>query len=168
MSTTLTDFELPNVATGPDPFRLSEYAAEDERRAIVLLFQRDYHCGNCREQVQEIARRYDEFEALDADVVSVLPEPADRTQKWNDQYDLPFPLLADERKDAADAYDQPTRFGVLGSLHDIIGRMPETVVIDTRGTSPAVAHIDRGEMPADRPSVDELLETVADLVDAEA
>ncbi len=167
MTTTLADFELPNAGAGPDPFRLSEYAAAEGRNAIVLLFQRDYHCGNCRKQVQEIARRYDEFTALGADVVSVLPEPLDRTRKWNDQYDLPYPLLADEHTDAADAYDQPVRFGVLGSLHDLVGRMPETVVIDTRGTNSAVAHVDRGKMPADRPSVDELLEIVADLVESD-
>ncbi len=168
MSTTLADFELPNVSAGPDPFKLSEYAAAADRNAIVLLFQRDYHCGNCRKQVQEIARRYDEFTALGADVVSVLPEPPARTMRWEEQYELPFPLLADEGTEAADAYDQPVRFGILGSLHDLVGRMPETVVIDARGTDPVIAHVDRGKMPADRPSVDELLKTVADVVDAEA
>lgn len=167
MSTQVVDFELPNVAAGPDPFRLTEYAADPDRDAVVLLFQRDYHCGNCRKQIQDVARRYDEFAALGADVVSILPEPVERARKWQEQYDLPYPLLADESTVAGDAYDQPTRFGILGSLHDLVGRMPETVVIDAQGTDPVIAHVDRGKMPADRPSVDEILDLVADTVESD-
>ena len=33
---TVTDFELPNAATGPDLFRLSEYAADPDSDAIPL------------------------------------------------------------------------------------------------------------------------------------
>lgn len=57
------DFELPNAATGPDPFRLGDYAADSDRDALVLLFQRDYYCSKCREQVQTVASRYDDFAA---------------------------------------------------------------------------------------------------------
>lgn len=164
MSRTITDFELPNVAAGPDPLRLSTYAEDADRDAVVVLFQRDYHCGNCRHQVQAIARRYDEFRERRADVISVLPETPERARDWNETYDLPFPLLADEAAEAGEAYDQPIRFGPLGSLHDLIGRMPATVVVDARGVEPAIAAVERGSRPADRPDVDELLE----LIDAAA
>lgn len=153
----LTDFELPNAATDPDPFRLSDYAADPDRDAIVLLFQRDYHCPKCREQVQTIASRYDDFAARRADVVSILPEPIDRARQWNEQYDLPFPLLADESKATSDQYDQPVRFGAVGSFHDMVGRMPEAILIDTTGEQPTIEYVHRGKLPADRPTVDDLL-----------
>lgn len=47
----VSDFELPNVGAGPDPFRLSDVASLTELDPVVLIFQRDYHCVNCREQV---------------------------------------------------------------------------------------------------------------------
>ncbi|SIS18168.1 peroxiredoxin family protein [Natronorubrum thiooxidans] len=164
--TELTDFELPNAATGPDPFRLRDYASDSDRDAIVLLFQRDYHCPKCRDQVQTIASRYDDFRAHRTDVVSILPEPIEQAERWNDQYDLPFPLLADESKATSDQYDQPTRFGAIGSLHDMVGRMPEAVLIDASGQEPTLEYVHRGTMPADRPSVDDLLERVDDLAAA--
>ena len=164
----LTDFELPNVTTAPDPFRLLEYTAGPDRQAIVLLFLRDYHCPKCRNQVDTVASRYDEFEARNADVVAVLPEPIDRTRTWANESDLPFPLLADGSKTVSDQYDQPTRFGALGGLHDMIGRMPEAVVIDPTGDEPAVDYVHRGDSPADRPSVDDLLNRVDSILAVEA
>jgi peroxiredoxin Q/BCP len=157
------DFELPNVAAGPDPFSLSAAAADPDTDAVVLLFQRDYHCGNCREQVQAIADRYDEFAALNATLASVLPEPVDRAREWQDSYDLPFALLADPNTDVSDAYDQPVRFGVLGSLHDLVGRMPVATVLDVRSGEPVVAYTYEGRMPADRPEIDDLLAEIRTL-----
>lgn len=161
----VADFELPNVSVGPDPFSLSAVAADPSVDAIVLLFQRDHHCGNCRKQVQAIADRYVEFEALNAMVVSILPEPADRVRSWQESYALPFPLLADPTADVSDAYDQPVRFGVLGSLHDLVGRMPVAMVLDARSGSPETAYTYEGRMPADRPGIDDLLAEIRTLRD---
>lgn len=157
------DFELPNVAAGPDPFSLAEAAADPDVDAVVLLFQRDYHCGNCRKQVQAIADRYGEFEALNASVVSILPEPVDRVREWQASYDLPFALLADPDTGVSDAYDQPVRFGVLGSLHDLVGRMPVAMVLDVRSGEPVAAYTYEGRMPADRPEIDDVLEEIRSL-----
>ena len=151
------DFELPNVGVGPDPFSLAAAADDPDVDAIVLLFQRDHHCGNCRKQVQAVAERYDEFAALNASVVSILPEPVERAREWQDSYDLPFALLADSTTDVSDAYDQPVRFGVLGSLHDLVGRMPVATVLDVRSGDPVVAYTYEGRLPADRPEIGDLL-----------
>lgn len=157
MSTPEFEFELPNVADGPDPFVLSAVAEQPDVNGIVLLFQRDYHCGNCRRQVQAIAERYDEFTALGGMVVSVLPEPVEDASEWQESYNLPFPLLADPSTAVSDQYDQPVRFGALGSLHDLIGRMPLAIVLDTRSGEPTVAYSYEGKRPADRPQIEELL-----------
>lgn len=156
----LEGLELPNAGPGPDPLSLSNLAADHD--FVVLLLQRDHFCGNCREQVQAVAERYDEFERRNAEVVSVLPEPRDRAGDWVERYDLPYPLLADADAAAGDRFDQPVRFGFLGQLHDLVGRMPEAVVVDARGDEPRVAAVYRGTTPTDRPSVDDLLATLDD------
>lgn len=163
MATHAPDFSLPNAGAGPDPYRLSERAADPDLDFVVVLFQRDYYCGNCRNQVQAVKDRYGEFEERRAEVVSVLPEPRDRAASWQSSYDLPYPLLADESKAVGDRYDQPSRFGFLGELHDLVGRMPETVILDVRGDEPTVAYTHRGSAPSDRPSVDDILGELDDL-----
>jgi peroxiredoxin Q/BCP len=160
MSVSITSFELENAGAGPSPFRLEDALSDPDVDAVVLLLQRDYHCRKCRQQVQDVAARYDEFEAENVLVVSVLPEPTDRTRSWQESYDLPFPLLADPAKKLGDDLDQPSRFGALGNLHDMIGRMPEALVVDVRGDDPTVNYVHKGTSPADRPTIDELLAEV--------
>lgn len=158
MAATATDFTLPNVAAGPDPFSLSAAAADHD--ALVLFFQRDYHCVNCREQVQAVSAHYDAFRERDALPVSIVPEPAERLADWQADYDLPYPLLADADAAVGDAYDQPVRFGLLGSLSDFLGRMPEIVVLDTRGDEPRVAWTHAGRSTFDRPAIADVLAAV--------
>jgi peroxiredoxin Q/BCP len=151
------DFELPNVGPGPDPYRLS--ARGDDVDVVVLLFQRDYYCTNCRSQVREVAARYGEFRDRNAEVVSLLPEPVERTREWPPLSDLPYPVLADPDAAVGDQYDQPVRFGVLGSLSDFFGRMPEAVVVDVREAVRAT-YVHRGTSTFDRPSIEDLLAAV--------
>jgi peroxiredoxin Q/BCP len=133
MMNRVKDFSLPNVAIGPDPFSLSDLP--EDVSFVVLFFQRDYYCTNCRKQVQQLADRIEEFRERDAKVVSIVPEPVERVEQWQETYDLPYPLLADPNTEAGDAYDQPVRFGLLGRVSDFFGRMPEVVVIDRRRRS---------------------------------
>jgi peroxiredoxin Q/BCP len=161
------DFELPNAGAGPDPLTLSGLAADDGNDAIVLLFQRDYHCRNCRQQVQTVADRYNEVRDRRATVVSVLPESKEKAEKWQTQYHLPFALAADADKEVGDQYGQPTRFGKLGSLLDLVGRMPETAVLDAREGELRLFGVHRGDSPADRPSVDDVLAMVDRMLEDE-
>ena len=161
MSVTRPDLELPNAGAGPDPLSLAAFAADHE--ASVLLFQRDYHCGNCKAQLKDVAERYDEFTERSVAVVSILPEPKARARDWQDSFDLPFPLLADPDAAVGEQYDQPTRFGVLGELHDLVGRMPQTVVLDTRDDALDAHSIHVGDSPSDRPSIDAMLGELDDL-----
>jgi peroxiredoxin Q/BCP len=168
------DFELPNAGTGPDPLSLADLGAEPTnavgrpaaRRetsprndAVVLFFQRDYHCRSCRGQVQEVADRYDEFRDRHAAAVSLLPESKEKAEKWQQKLHLPFPLLADPDNRVADQYGQPTRFGRLGKLHDLVGRMPQTAILDVRH-EPRLYAVHRGDSPGDRPEVDDVLAMV--------
>ena len=116
MSMQLTGFSLPNVANRPDPFSLS--ALPDDVDFVVLFFQRDYYCTNCRKQVQQLADHVEAFHERNAEVVSIVPEPVDRVKSWQSSYDLPYPLLADADAEVGEAYDQPVRFGLLGRFSD--------------------------------------------------
>ena len=155
-----TALELPNVGAGPDPISLGALA--DEHAFLLVLFQRDYHCTNCRSQVQAMATHYDEFADRDTEVVSIVPEPADRLEGWQAEYDLPYPLLADPEKRVSDGYDQPVRFGPLGALSDLLGRMPKAVILDCRGDEPTVIYTHEGSSTWDRPEIAELLAAVDD------
>lgn len=158
MSSSAPDFSLPNVGPGPDPFTLA--AAETD--FVVLFFQRDYHCTNCRGQVQTIADHIDAFRERNAQPVSILPEPVARAQQWQAEYTLPYPLLADPDKTVADAYDQPVRFGFLGNLSDFLGRMPAIVVIDCRSETPRIVVSHRGRSTFDRPTIKTVLGMIDD------
>ena len=151
-------FELPNVAAGPDPLSLEQVTADNE--FILLLFQRDYHCTNCRSQVQAVAERYDEFADRGVEVVSIVPEPRERVADWQDSYDLPYPLCADPDTRISGAYDQPVKYGILGNLSDLLGRMPKAVLLDCRDGDPTVAYSHEGSSTWDRPELDELLDAV--------
>jgi len=148
------EVSLPNVGRGPDPYVLRETDAD----VVVFLFQRDYHCTNCRAQVEDVAARAGEFRERGAEVVSVLPEPAERARGW--VTDPPFPVLADPAGSVGESYGQRVRFGPVGRLHDLIGRMPVAAVVDARPAEPRLVESHRGTNPWDRPSVDDLLASV--------
>jgi peroxiredoxin Q/BCP len=158
MESTPLEFSLPNAAAGPDPFSLA--GLPSDVRFVVLFFQRDHYCTNCRSQVRAIAERVDAFRTRGAEPVSVVPEPLDRVAEWQAEYDLPYPLLADSEASVADAYDQPVRFGLLGDFSDFLGRMPRVVVVDRSGTGPEVVYTYSGRSTFDRPEIDELLDVI--------
>jgi peroxiredoxin Q/BCP len=155
MADQVSEFSLPNVGVGPDPFSLS--SLPERISFAVLFFQRDHYCTNCRQQVQELADHVDAFRERDAEVISIVPEPAETVAEWQQRYDLPYPLLADPEAAVGEAYDQPVRFGILGRFSDFFGRMPEVVVVDRRGDDPEIAYVHQGDSTFDRPEIDELL-----------
>ena len=152
---------LRNVGAGPAETSLAELAGGQD--FLVVLLQRDHYCTNCREQVQTVKDRYEDFRARDAEVVSVVPEPAHRVAAWQDRFDLPYPLLADPDASAGDALDQPVRFGFLGDWSDFLGRMPEVVLLDAREGTPEAAWVHRGRSTFDRPDVVDILARIDEL-----
>lgn len=155
MTTHATDFSLPNVGAGPDPFTFA--ALPDGLSRAVLFFQRDHYCRQCRGQVQELADRVEEFRERDAEVVSIVPEPPERVGEWQEKYDVPYPLLADPAAEVSADYDQPIRFGVLGQFSDLLGRMPAVVIVDRRPDPPEIDYSYRGSSTWDRPDIEEIL-----------
>jgi peroxiredoxin Q/BCP len=150
--------ELPNVGAGEDPYRLTD--AFEQADTVALLLQRDYHCHICEEQTQELVDKYDEFSNRGAEVVVVLPDSRSKAEKWAKSMRLPFPLLADDGATIGEKYGQEVRFGVLGRLHDFVGRMPAVLVLNNEAGEITVAYEYKGDSYGDRPSVDDILEQV--------
>lgn len=155
-------FTLANVGDGPEEVSLSELSADND--VVVLLLQRDYYCMQCRDQIQAVAERYEDFRERGAEVVSIAPESPRSLAGWQEKYELPYPLLADPGSTVGDEMDQPVRFGLLGRFSDLFGRMPAAVLLDCRDGDPSVAWAHRGRSTWDRPSVDDLLDRVDDLL----
>jgi len=154
------EFELRNAGVGPDPLSLSRIAGTVDFAILLLL--RDYHCPKCKAQVQRVAEKAEDLHRRNTAVIPILPDSYEKASDWQQQYDLPFPLLADPEKAVGDDYDQGRRFGVLGRLHDVIGRLPKAVVLDLR-EEPRIVDTHQGESPGDRPELETLLATVDDL-----
>ena len=157
------EFSLPNVGPGPDPCSLSALAAKHD--AVAIYLQRDHLCTNCRKQVQTLADRYDAFRERNTEVVSIVPEPREKVESWQDSYDLPYPLLADPDIAAGETFDQPVRYGFLGKISDFFGRMPEVVLVDCRDGTPRVAWSYSGSSTFDRPDADEVLTEIDTLAE---
>ncbi|WP_181685301.1 redoxin domain-containing protein [Halorhabdus salina] len=157
------DFELPNVGVGPDPLSLSAVIGASD--FAVLLFLRDYHCPKCKAQVGEISEHARQFNEMKTAVLPILPEPRDKAARWREKVvsEFPFPLLADAEKTVAEQYDQPTRYGPVGQLSDLLGRLPQSVVLDTRGDDVDMVFEHAGDSIDDRPTPTELIDTVEDV-----
>jgi peroxiredoxin Q/BCP len=158
--TTPPQFELRNAGVGPDPLSLSTISEAVDFAVLLLL--RDYHCPKCRAQVQRVAEKAEQLERNDTAVVPILPDSYEKAADWQAEYDLPFPLLADPASDVGEAYDQPRRFGALGKLHDLVGRMPKALLLDLRD-DPEVVYAHEGDTPGDRPDIEDLLARVDEM-----
>jgi peroxiredoxin Q/BCP len=151
-------FEVPNAGAGPDPCSLSALAADYE--FVVPYFQRDYGCTDCRKQVRQTRDRYDGFRARNALPVFVLPGPRDHARAWQEEFDLPFPVLSDDDGAVASAYGQPVRLAFASDWADFFGRMPTVVVVDARGPDPVVGWKTAGKAVYDRPTTSAVLDAV--------
>ena len=82
------------------PFRLSDLKG----KRIVLYFYPRADTPGCTTEACEFRDGIGSFEARDAAVVGVSPDKPAAQAKFKAKYDLPFTLLADEEKIAAQAY----------------------------------------------------------------
>lgn len=157
MSTAIPSFELRNAGVGPDPLSLD--AVSERVDFAILLLLRDAHCPQCKRQVRRVSQKASKMQRRDTAVIPVLPDSYEQAVEWSERYDLPIPLLADPAGAVGDAYDQPRRFGALGQLHDLIGRMPKAITLDLRET-PEIIETHEGSSASDRPAIEDLLDTV--------
>lgn len=119
------DFTLPSSAGGN--VTLSDY----EGKNVVLYFYPKDMTPGCTTEACDFRDFNSEFEGLDTVVLGVSPDPLDKHQKFIDKHQLPFPLLADEEKEVAEAYDVwklKKNFG-----KEYMGIVRSTFIIDKEG-----------------------------------
>lgn len=93
------DFTLENQ-TG-EHIRLSDYKGKN---VVIYFYPKDMTPG-CTTQACDFRNNYEAFSELNTVVLGISPDPVERHVKFIDKHDLPFDLLADVDKVAANAYD---------------------------------------------------------------
>jgi peroxiredoxin Q/BCP len=83
-----------------EPFRLSDLKG----KRVVLYFYPRADTPGCTTEACEFRDHVKEFARKGAAVVGVSPDKPAAQAKFKTKYDLPFTLLADEEKAAAQAY----------------------------------------------------------------
>lgn len=102
--------EMPTVGEMAPDFTLtahdgSEVALSSLRgRPVVLYFYPKDDTSGCTTQACGIRDAFPRFEALDAVVLGVSPDPVKSHVKFREKYDLPFTLLADTEHAVAELY----------------------------------------------------------------
>jgi thioredoxin-dependent peroxiredoxin len=119
------DFTLPS--DDGSEVRLSDFRG---RRVVLYFYPKDDTSG-CTAQACELRDDLPRFEALDAVVMGVSPDPVSSHVKFRDKYDLNFPLLADEDHAVAEAYGVWKEKSMYGRTYMGIER--STFVIDPEG-----------------------------------
>lgn len=93
------DFALPDPATNKTE-RLSDRRGQD----VLLLFLRGTWCPFCREQLKVLSAAHDKLTAAGIAVLAVSCQSAASIGRFVRGNPLPFPLLADERREVAKAF----------------------------------------------------------------
>jgi peroxiredoxin Q/BCP len=87
----MTGFSSP--ATSKTTFNLSDYT--DKSNLVVYFYPKDSTPG-CTTEGQNFSVLYDQFQALDTEIVGVSRDSLRRHENFKTKYAFPFELLSDE------------------------------------------------------------------------
>jgi len=110
----------PLAVGEPSPeFELSDqsgqlHSLEDYRdQWVVLYFYPKDGTPGCTTEACEFRDKIFEFKRMNVQILGVSLDDVESHQKFSDQYDLPFPLLADDDGKVSESYGVKTRmFGM--------------------------------------------------------
>jgi peroxiredoxin len=143
------DFELP--VTMEETWKLSENL---RKQNIVLLFFPLAFSPPCHDELCSIRDGFNEFRNLDAKVIGISVDSPFVLNKWKDELKLPFELLSDFNKKAAQAYS--AFHDKLGPLEGVAKRA--AFVVDREG-------VIQYEWISDDPGVLPDVEAIKDILD---
>ena len=127
MTTTLTvpDFELPS--TGNKTFKLSQHL---NQTLIIYFYPKDATPG-CTTQGQQFRDHYDEFKALNVEIVGVSCDTIRSHENFKAKYQFPFELLADTEEIACKIFDVVKMKKMYGK--EVRGIERSTFILDAQG-----------------------------------
>ncbi|MFZ4453408.1 thioredoxin-dependent thiol peroxidase [Salibacterium aidingense] len=120
------DFTLP--ASNGEKISLSDF---NEKNIVLYFYPKDMTPG-CTTEACDFRDQTEEFKKEDTVILGVSPDPVESHQKFSEKHGLPFLLLADEDKEAAEAYgvwELKKNFG-----KEYMGIVRSTFIIDKKGT----------------------------------
>ncbi|MET7806560.1 peroxiredoxin family protein [Micromonospora chersina] len=121
INTPVPDLDLVD-ATGA-PVRLHDHL---DRTHVLLYFMRATTCPVCVRHVRDLARHVDEYAALGARIVVVVPEGLATARAWAARQALPFPVVTGAHGNPHEA---------VGLLRTAFGAVQQsgTILVDPAG-----------------------------------
>ena len=98
---------------------------------VVLYFYSKDNTSGCTRQANAFAALYEEFKALDAEVIGISKDSAASHAKFAEKHSLPFVLLADPERQAIEAYGVWQEKKLYGKVN--MGVVRTTFIIDENG-----------------------------------
>lgn len=144
------DFELHDQ--DGETVSLSDYRGD----YVVVYFYPRANTPGCTTEACGFRDEWGEFEDRDVAVVGISDDPVSDLAEFEDDYDLPFPLLSDEDGAVASAYDSYGEKNMFGNTFDGVFR--NTYVVGPEGRI-VLAY----EAVSPDGHADEILSDVADL-----
>jgi len=140
------DFELKD--SNNEAWRLSNYRG----KVVALLFYPRDETPVCTKQMCSMRDRWTDYQTTGAEVVAISVGSVESHKKFSEHHGLPQRLLADERGKISKLYDVKSILG---------GSQRAVIVIDSQG----VIRYRKSVFPIFRPSDDEVLGAIRDLMD---
>ena len=113
-------------------------SSELSGKPAVILFYRGNWCPLCMAQIKEIARQYQELEALGAEVIMVSPQPHKYTRELAEKFNVNFRFMTDKDNQAAKVLGIASEFGIPTGLeamgYNTEAPMPTVIITDKQGT----------------------------------
>ncbi len=126
------DFELPDQ--NGDPVRLSALRG----KTVVLYFYTKADTPGCTVQACGVRDHRADYDAANAVVLGVSPDPVKAVGKFDQKHGLGFTLLADESHEVAERYGVWVEKSMYGRKY--MGNERTTFVIDPEGNVKDILH----------------------------
>jgi peroxiredoxin Q/BCP len=133
---------MPRVGDKAPEFELENQDGEKVRladfkgRNVVLYFYPKADTPGCTIQACGVRDRRADYETAGAVVFGISPDPVKKVKRFDDKYELGFPLLADADHAVAEAYGTWVEKKLYGRTYMGVART--TFVIDAEGRIAAV------------------------------
>lgn len=100
-------------------------------RPVVVYFYPKDDTSGCTQEAKDFSCLADDFAKAGAEVIGISPDSATSHKKFKTKHDLTLRLLADENKDAANAYGVWVEKSMYGRKY--MGVERSTFLIDSKG-----------------------------------